>query len=57
MFPIQKKFWKSATYMTVHPHNLIQNNRGHVATALLLLISKKFWFKIMITAEYFPNYW
>lgn len=53
-FPIQKK---STTYMAAHLHSFIQNNQGHVATVLLLLILKKFYFKIMITAGYFPNHW
>jgi hypothetical protein len=45
-------------HMTVHLHSLIHNNQGHVATVLLLLlILRKFYFKIMITAGNFPNYW
>ena len=43
--------------MTVHLHSFIQNIQGKVATVLLLLILKKFYFKIMIIAGYFPNYW
>jgi hypothetical protein len=43
-------------YMTVHLHSLIHNNQGHVATVLLLLILRKFYFKIMITAGNFSNY-
>jgi hypothetical protein len=42
--------------MTAQLHSLIHNNQGHVATVVLLLILKKFYFKIIITAGYFPNY-
>jgi len=42
--------------MTVHLHSLIHNNQGHVAIVLLLLILRKFYFKIMITAGNFPDY-
>ena len=37
-------------YMTVHLHSMIHNNQGHV-------ILKMFYFKIVITTGYFPNYW